>query len=308
MTNSKNSVLGKVLYFIIGGIILFTLIISVFWLHGNQSRKLTSRYSSSNTPTIFVHGWGGNINSEADMVNAAEVRGAATKRMVIHVTPSGKIKVQGTIQKWMRNPIIMLVFDNNRAGEVKYTEWLTKVATLLKHKYHVNRLNFVGHSMGAYAVIYYNLLNGNNSKLPRANKIMVLSGPYDGIIDNHKRNQPITGPLTRYWDDYPNQNRLLANGKPQIIHPEYEQLLKLKNRMPSQTQVLNVYGNLENGSHSDGVVSNVSDLSLGFLIKDRVQSYKTAELRGPKAQHSQQHIDNLRVDHLLTEFMWGLPR
>lgn len=305
MKSLTNSAHGKVYYFTIGGIILLGLFLGLSFHHWHN-QKINNNYINSNIPTMFVHGWGGTIYSEESMATAAEKSGAATKRMVIHVTPSGKVKVQGTLKKWMRNPIILLVFDNNRAGEVKYTQWLTKVNRLLKQKYHVDQINLVGHSMGAYSVIYYNLLNGNNPKLPHINKIIAMSGPYDGIINNHKRNQPLSGPLAHYWDDYPNQNKLLANGRPKIIHPEYETLLKLRNNMPKQARVINIYGNLENGSNSDGVVTNVSDKSLGYLIKDRVTSYSTVELTGPTAQHSRQHIDNPKVDSTLEKFMWGI--
>ncbi|MCY9807099.1 alpha/beta hydrolase [Lentilactobacillus senioris] len=304
MTRSTNSARGKILYFTIGGIILLGLFLGFCFQHEQRQKQLKNNYIHSNIPTMFVHGWGGTITSETDMVSAAEKSGSTAKRMVIHVTASGEIKIQGTIKNWMRNPIILLVFDNNRAGEDKYTQWLTKVNELLKSKYHINQINFVGHSMGAYAVIYYNLLNGNSPKVPRVNKIIVMSGPYDGIIDNHKRNQPITGPLARYWDDYPNQNQLLPNGQPKIIHPEYERLLKLRNRMPQQARVINIYGNLNNGSNSDGVISTTSALSLGYLIKDRVNSYATVELTGSKAQHSQQHIDNLKVVSTMETFLW----
>ncbi|MGF7436251.1 alpha/beta hydrolase [Lentilactobacillus senioris] len=304
MTRSTNSARGKILYFAIGGFILLIIFSSIYFYHVQKQNQLDNNYINSNIPTMFVHGWGGGIDSETDMVTAVEKSGSATKRMVIHVTANGHIKVQGTIKKWMRNPIILLVFDNNRAGEDKYTQWLTKVNKLLKAKYNVNQINFVGHSMGAYAVIYYNMLNGNNPKVPRVNKIIAMSGPYDGIIDNHKRNQPLTGPLARYWDDYPNQNQLLPNGRPKIIHPEYEQLLRVRDRMPKQARVINIYGNLENGSNSDGVVTNVSDKSLGYLIKDRVSFYTTVELTGPKAQHTQQHIDNLKVISVLKTFLW----
>ncbi|GAY72761.1 hypothetical extracellular lipase/esterase precursor [Lentilactobacillus kosonis] len=182
----------------------------------------------------------------------------------------------------MRNPIIMLQFDNNRAGEVQYAHWITKVCKLLKSKYHVNNLNFVGHSMGAYAAVYYNMLNGNRSDLPRTQKLCLIAGPYDGIINNHKANQPTTGPLKTLWDDMPNQNRLLADGRPKIIHPEYKLLYRLRNNFPHQARVLNIFGNLGDGSNSDGVVTATSDLSLGYLLRDKVSFYQTFETSGLK--------------------------
>ncbi|WP_239823219.1 alpha/beta hydrolase, partial [Lentilactobacillus parabuchneri] len=152
------------------------------WQTQRAQDQLKTQYVTSNTPTIFLHGWSSSLRSEKDMVSAAEVSGAASRRMIIHVRPNGKLKVTGTIKKWMVNPIILVRMDNNRAGEVQYAHWLTKVCKMFKNKYHVNQLNFVGHSMGAYAVIYYNLMNGNNKDVPRANKLCVIAGPYDGIM------------------------------------------------------------------------------------------------------------------------------
>ncbi len=75
--------------------------------------QLKTQYVTSNTPTIFLHGWSSSLRSEKDMVSAAEVSGAASRRMIIHVRPNGKLKVTGTIKKWMVNPIILVRMDNN---------------------------------------------------------------------------------------------------------------------------------------------------------------------------------------------------
>ncbi|MBU9790233.1 alpha/beta hydrolase [Lentilactobacillus sp. IMAU92037] len=294
----------RILYFVIGGIIILGFSLSIWHTQENQ-RALTKRFVNSNTPTLFVHGWSGTLRSEKEIVTSTEISGAATRRMIIRVRSNGRISVIGTIKPWMRNPIIMVRMDNNRAGEVQYAHWLKKVTKLLKKKYHVNQLNFVGHSMGAYAVIYYNLLNGNQKDLPRVNKICVIAGPYDGIMNNHKSNQPTSGPLMQLWDDMPNQNKILPTGKPKIIHPEYRMLYRLRKNFPHQTRVLNIYGNLGNGSNSDGVVTNASALSLGYILRDHVSFYQTFQAFGAKAQHSELHNNNLAVNKILTEFLWA---
>ncbi|MBW0222509.1 alpha/beta hydrolase [Lentilactobacillus parabuchneri] len=303
MINYRRSRKWQILYFLIGGILILSFGFNI-WQTQRAQDQLKTQYVTSNTPTIFLHGWSSSLRSEKDMVSAAEVSGAASRRMIIHVRPNGKLKVTGTIKKWMVNPIILVRMDNNRAGEVQYAHWLTKVCKMLKQKYHVNELNFVGHSMGAYAVIYYNLMNGNNKDVPRANKLCVIAGPYDGIMDNHKSNQPTSGPLMQLWDDAPNQNRILATGKPKIIHPEYRLLYRLRKNFPHQARVLNIYGNLGDGSNSDGVVTTASALSLGYILRDHVSFYQTFEAFGDKAQHSALHNNNLAVNKILTEFLW----
>ncbi|MDN6435151.1 alpha/beta hydrolase [Lentilactobacillus parabuchneri] len=303
MINYRRSRKWQILYFLIGGILILSFGFNI-WQTQRAQDQLKTQYVTSNTPTIFLHGWSSSLRSEKDMVSAAEVSGAASRRMIIHVRPNGKLKVTGTIKKWMVNPIILVRMDNNRAGEVQYAHWLTKVCKMFKNKYHVNQLNFVGHSMGAYAVIYYNLMNGNNKDVPRANKLCVIAGPYDGIMDNHKSNQPTSGPLMQLWDDAPNQNRILATGKPKIIHPEYRLLYRLRKNFPHQARVLNIYGNLGDGSNSDGVVTTASALSLGYILRDHVSFYQTFEAFGDKAQHSALHNNNMAVNKILTEFLW----
>lgn len=304
MINYRRSRNLRILYFGIGGLIILGFGFNI-WQDQRASDQLKANYIDSSTPTIFVHGWGATLRSEKDMISAAEVSGAASRRMIVRVRANGKLSVTGTVKSWMVNPIIMVRMDNNRAGEVQYARWLTKVCKLLKQKYHVNQLNFVGHSMGAYAVIYYNLLNGNRSDLPRTNKLCVIAGPYDGIMDNHKSNQPTSGPLMQLWDDAPNKNRILPTGKPKIIHPEYKLLYRLRKNFPRQARVLNIYGNLGDGSNSDGVVTNASALSLGYILRDHVSFYQTFQAFGPKAQHSALHNNNIAVNKILTEFLWN---
>ncbi|WP_283678150.1 alpha/beta hydrolase [Lentilactobacillus sp. Marseille-Q4993] len=293
------------LYFPIGIIILVLGALFLWQDHPKNPDTVKAGYVSSSTPTVFVHGWTSSWRSERPWVDSAELAGIARKRMMIRVKPSGKLVIKGTVKKWMKNPIIMVQFDNNRAGEFQYTKWLTKVCKLLKSKYHVDKLNFVGHSMGAYAVIYYNMLNGKSSKIPKTEKVCAVAGPYDGIIDDHKPNQPLTGPLAKLWDDAPNKNRITISGKPKIVHPEYQILSLLKKNFPRNIRVLNIYGNLGNGSNSDGVVSTTSALSLGYLLRDHVTYYQTFEVFGNRAQHSELHNNNIVVNREMNNFLWA---
>lgn len=129
---------------------------------------------------------------------------------------NGKLRIKGHLNNKMKNPIVQVIFKNNRAGEVKDAHWLMKIMRVLKTTYHVKRYNAVGHSMGSYAWVYYNMLVGNNAKYPRLERAVLIGGPYDGIINNHKLNQPQNPPLSKLWDDRPNENHLLKNGRPKI--------------------------------------------------------------------------------------------
>ncbi|KRL05888.1 alpha/beta hydrolase [Liquorilactobacillus oeni] len=271
----------------------------------NHYHYLKTHYVSSNIPTIFVHGWNGTLHSEEPMAKAAERMHVAKKAMIIHVRPNGQLKTKGQLKEKVNNPIVEVVFDNKRAGEFQDAEWLKNVTQFLKNKYRIKKFNAVGHSMGAYAWAYYNMLVANDKKYPRINRIVLIAGPYDGIINNHKLDQPLKTPLSGLWEDRPNENRLLENGKPLILHAEYQKLLKLHKRFPKQAQVLNIYGNLGDGTNSDGVVTLVSARSLGYLLRKQVQVYHELEVIGPNAQHSRLHQNNLVVNKALINFLWN---
>lgn len=284
--------------------LMMGMILGSLFAYQRQDEYIKKHFSFSNTPTIFVHGWSGGGLSELPLIDSAEKLGVAKRTMVIYVRNNGTLKVTGNLNNKSQNPIIQIIFGNNRAGEFRDAHWLKTVMRTLHDNYGVNKYNEVGHSMGAYACIYYNMLVGNNTNYPKLNKAVLIAGPYDGIINNHKSNQPTKLPLSRLWNDYPNENWMNDNGRPIIIHPEYRLLMRMSNRFPKQAKVLNIYGDLDDGSNSDGVVTNVSALSLGYLLKNRVDVYKTKKITGPDAQHSQLHNHNLEVNKALLNWIW----
>ncbi|UDM32538.1 alpha/beta hydrolase [Lentilactobacillus laojiaonis] len=304
MSKPNKSTIGQVLYFVLGG--FFLLLIGYHLANGViKDYQKSQNYINSPTPTIFLHGWVSSYHAETRFAGASERANAASSSMVIAVHRNGKIKIFGHINKYSRNPIIRVNFINHRAGEYMYSRWLVNITKILKEQYHVKNINLVGHSMGAYAAINYCLTNGNDPKLPKVNKVVVIAGPYDGIVNMHKRNQPKhRNHLAKLWDDHYNENTLDKIGKPTIIHPEYQYLLDKQNNFPKQIEVLNIYGNLENGTNSDGVITTTSALSLGYLIKDRAKVYQTVLVKGKQAQHTALHQDNPVVNKALIKFLW----
>ncbi|KRK97726.1 hypothetical protein FD04_GL000695 [Secundilactobacillus odoratitofui DSM 19909 = JCM 15043] len=289
---------------LIGFFIILILVGSAAVIRQRRAAYLKANYQFNSTPTIFVHGWTGGQKSEVKMVQAAESSHIATHKMTIRVRTNGTLKIHGHLTKHMKNPIVEVIFNNNRAGEIQDAMWLKTIMRRLKTTYHIKNYNAVGHSMGAYAWTYYNLLVGNNKAYPTLQKAVLIAGPYDGIINNHKLNQPTTPPLSRLWDDGPNLMQSAANGKPSIIRPEFKKLWRLRNNFPAQAHVLNIYGNLQDGSHSDGVITMPSARSLGYLLKNRVASYQEYQVQGPTAQHSKLHENNPFVDDALIDYLW----
>jgi len=105
-------------------------------------------------------------------------------------------------------------------------------------------------------------------------------------------------------NDKPNRMKLDSNGKPDKMDSDYRQLLKLREVYPkNQIDVLNIYGDKGDGTHSDGSVSNASSKSLKYLVSDRAKSYREEKITGAQAQHSKLH-ENKSVDKLLVDFLW----
>ena len=66
------------------------------------------------------------------------------------------------------------------------------------------------------------------------------------------------GSMARHYDgivginDEPTKTKIVAKtGKPSRMEPQYRALLTLRDIFPRETNVLNIFGNLENGTNSD---------------------------------------------------------
>jgi len=68
--------------------------------------------------------------------------------------------------------------------------------------------------------------------------------------------------------------------------------------------VLNIYGDLQDGCHSDGRVSNSLSQSLKYLLGNSPKFYKEIKYTGKTAQHSQLH-ENKDVANKINQFLWN---
>lgn len=281
--------------------------LGVVWAFSSyqQQSQTSKNYIMSTTPTIFMHGWSSSLRAEQSFIKIGTEQNIVTEEMVIHVTRNNKLQVQGRLTGNNDNPVILVQFDNNRVGELRYAQGLHHIVAYLKNRYNIKNFNVVGHSMGAYAWVYYNMYWGADPNLPRLNKMVVLAGPYNGILDKGHANQPTSGNLANLWDDAPHENSLNKAGRPKIIHEEYQTLLERKPNFPTNTRVLNIYGDLKDGTASDGLVTIQSVKSLRYLVSDRARSYQEFEVKGEGGQHSRLHINNPVVNDKLTNYLWG---
>ena len=142
--------------------------------------------------------------------------------------------------------------------------------------------------MGNLLVYYYLRNHGADPKLPQIQKLVDIAGHWNGLEVEKGANKVTLNPKT---------------GEPSQQLPEYADLITLRNTFPQQIKVLNIYGNLEDGSNSDGTVPNVSSKSLRWLLNNRAKSYQELEIKGKMGQHSKLH-ENKQVDRALVKFIW----
>ena len=271
-------------------IIVILGIIGGAWYQHEKS----SKFVQSTTPTLFFHGGGSSYHAEEHMVNAAKKAGVTKTVLRANVAKDGHVTLHGTMHKNSINPIVEVNYEDNRQLDFnKHGVWATNVVKALQKQYGIKNINMVCHSLGNISIIYYLLQNAQNKSMPKLRKQVDMAGHFDGL-DFAQLPAEIRQP----------QNlKLGRNGKPNHMNATYRQMTKLRSIYPkNQIRVLNIIGNI--GGKTDGTVTNVSSLSLKYLVAQRAKSYEVKTFHGKLARHSKLH-SNPAVDKVLIQFLWG---
>lgn len=271
--------------------------IAVFTLSAWHRTQAAQQFVKSDTPTIFVHGWGSSAHAETKMTHAAKRAGVTNTIVRANVDRHGKVTFNRTIPAHATNPIVEVnLQDNKLTGfEKNYPQgykhganYVKNVVLALERQHHYSSINLVGHSMGNLEIINYINDNSNDSSLPKINHLVAIAGHYNSLVRDKGADSKLAA----------------QTGKPQHETATYRPLLSLRQTFPTNTRVLNIYGDKQDGSHSDGDVPVNSAKSLKYLVNDRAKSYREADIKGPNAQHSKLH-NNAQVNRLLINFLWG---
>ncbi|RXT59061.1 alpha/beta hydrolase [Lacticaseibacillus chiayiensis] len=259
-----------------------------YWYNNQADTPPTKEETTiGRTATLYLHGYSGGAGSTNTLIRRAEQIGA-TKVLTATVAKNGKVHWTGDAHH-VSKPIVQVIFqDNKNPDAVKQADWLATINRQLYQRYGVRNVNFVAHSMGNMAVMFYAVRNQDQGKLPKMKHYVAIAGHFDGIIG---------------MGDEPHQIKLANNGYPTPMDENYAELARLRNRFPKGVKVLNIYGDLDDGSDSDGRVSNNSSRSLRYLVSTRAASYREKEYFGRDAQHSALH-ENLQVAKAVDSFIW----
>lgn len=249
----------------------------------SKSRKENKRME----PTFFFHGYGSSVSAETHMTNAAVKRGVTHDILTVLVHSNGRVTVRGKIARNSRHPIIKVgLLDNTNPNYRIDARYAYNAVKTIQNRYHFSKMNLVGHSMGNMDIMFMLLYYGHRRGFPRLDHQVDIAGHFNGIRGFQS---------TAY-------SHVAKNGKPRRMDSDYRQLLKLRKTYP-RASVMNIYGDLENGTHSDRDVTIYSAKSLKYLVSPRARHYEEHEMKGPNAEHSKLH-HNTQVDRLLLRFLW----
>ncbi|WP_165815206.1 alpha/beta hydrolase [Levilactobacillus bambusae] len=254
-------------------------------------RKNRSQVSDQ-VPILFLHGLRGGAQTMTQMVQAVK-KSWHEHVLVIHVNHAGKLKITGEWNPADAHPLVQINFGNNQARTTLQMVWLKKVLIYLRTQHGVQNYDAVGHSAGCVTLVDFAETYNDDRKLPSLRRLVTIAGPFNGVLGMN--------------ESY-NTNQLDEMGCPVVIYPanfwfpSYASLLENQAAFPTNVDVLNIYGDIGDGSHSDKYISTASARSLRYLLGDQPQSYHEIRFRGDDAEHSELH-DNHEVMRLVRQFL-----
>lgn len=252
---------------------------------GTLTKQKGVRYS--NTPTVFIHGYQGSSLSFGPLLKQLESENIAKREMTIVVKPDGRLSVEGKLTSNHDNPTIMVLFSEDVTDEITQSQWIDKVMKYL-YQQHVTTVNLVAHSMGGVSALRY-LLEYADSKVPQVAKLVTIAAPFNDLEIAEDTEEIFAYELTE--------------GGPIGRTPIYDYFDRAMNQLPNNLAILNVSGDLQDGSESDGSVSTHSAFSLRFLLQQHTKNYQEVLIKGRNGGHSAiTRSRQLRND--LTAFLW----
>lgn len=288
MEDKKNSRNFYTVLLIILLVALLSVAILVIKYYGNNEYPVRSD-SEEAIPTFYLHGYKGSADSGNFLVNSAIKSGASKEVIQAYVSSDGKVTFDGNLTSKSKYPIIKIKLeDNNNENVEKNAKWIRNVIIATNYQYNFEKFNFVAHSMSNKSFSYYMLNYGDDEQLPTLNKVVNLAGNFNGEVDVDGKKLNV---------------ELDKNGKPNKMMDDYKELRAMKHKYPDNVNVLNIYGDVEDGTDSDGRVTNVSSRSLKYLLGDSVKSYDEFKVHGPNAEHGKL-ANNKKVQDKINEFLW----
>ena len=264
----------------------------------NTSEKMSSNSDSSDpltthqtaVPTLFIHGYGGTAGSFNGMLSRFEENSWGKSELTLTVQPAGIISGIGEWRNESNNPMIQVLFADNKNNEWNQADWIKAVLVYLKQTYQIEEVNLVGHSMGGVSSFRYLVTYGDDDSLPIVNKFVAIGAPFNDFVTGNEEQS---------------LDALIQDG-PLVISQRYSDFAAGIQQYPKDTPLLNIVGDVQDGSDGDGTVPMRSALSIGHLMQTNGIEYHEEIVTGSQTSHSQLH-ENTQVDKLVADFIWSTP-
>lgn len=183
-------------------------LISLFALSGCQTTKINTTEVSdkektaesskviekTTIPTLFFHGYSGTENSFKGMLRRLEKNQQAVKELVLTVGTDGQIQATGDLSGKADNPMVQVLFEDNKNNEWNQAEWIKTCLLYLKENYGIDKVNIVGHSMGGVSALRYLGTYGQDTSLPQVQTLTAIGAPFNDFVDDSAQS-PTAGPF-----------------------------------------------------------------------------------------------------------------
>lgn len=291
MLNKKQLVIKivlKRLWYLVFGIIVIAMAVQLYLLKGTPSQplnmhRLRSDVSYTDTPTLLIPGQGGNTITFDTFIKRAQNQNIAQSAMVVRVSPTGQVRVKGSL-KGKKNPVIQILYDwNYNVSFEPEMHQLTQVLIVLNRQYHVKKLNIVAHSYGGTEFLHAYLGNAKLQKKLSFQKIVLLGVP---VEESFGVNTKYTAWLFKKSRD-----------------AEFKKLLRQvkKAQFSKDEAIYNIMGK-EADQKTDGEVPNIQSQMMATLFKNT--SVKYVQRWYPKTSHRQLHEKKAILKYVM-QILWG---
>ncbi|CAK1248848.1 Uncharacterized conserved protein with an alpha/beta hydrolase fold [Fructobacillus fructosus] len=252
--------------------------------------KLTtsSNQSSQNQTIIFIHGYGSSASATNALAKQSQQDLGIKNRLKIRINGQGQNDLQPSKLSSSGN-IIQLEFTDKDTSEKDESKYIASVTKALKAK-GISAISLVGHSMGSnVALRYLETDDYLTRQYPTVNKLVTIAGPFNTGID-----QP-----DEIRKQFKNNSIDSETKLPKLQDGNFKFFYKNKSNLSPKLQILNIYGDVGDGS--DGKISNFSSESLNLLI-NKEQPYIEMKITGNQVQHSEIRT-NPRVTKQVSKFL-----
>lgn len=240
-------------------------------------------------PTVFIHGYNGNKQTMKSMMDWFEDKKFAEDELLLEVTNDGEVIDRETKKERFEknNPMVRLVFQNNKSHQWNQAEWIQKALSYLKTNYKVEEVNLVGFSMGGISSLLYLETYTDDTAQPKVNKVATIGAPFNDFIENNHQE----------LED-------ILNSGPQVVSDQLVSYTAQIDNIPKNISFLLIGGQISNSDPSDGTVPLSSSLGVYSLLEKNQFKVKNEVIFGVNAAHSSLR-KNEDVDKYVSNFLWS---